>query len=167
KCQGLLVGDADGNGLDDLICPYNYGGDQTRTFVQFAFETFMTQWISHHPLIQPQFNVASCRTLQAGDINGDGRVDLLCPYDYGNGATTTFVQYLNGAIHTSWQQASNLIPAGNFDMNRCRPLMAGDVNGDGRVDLICPYDYGDASTATFVQLSQDFRILLPGIFREE
>ncbi len=41
----------------------------------------------------------------------------------------------------------------SFALDLCKSLQVGDVNGDGYTDLICPYDYGSASTATFVQLS--------------
>ncbi len=166
RCGALLVGDADGNGLADLICPYHYDGDQTRTFVQYSESDRLTGWTVMQGDFQTQFDLARCRTLQSGDINGDGRTDLLCPYDYGNAATTTFVQLSNATSYTDWQLASTPIGAGNFDLNRCRTLLAGDVNDDDRVDLICPYDYGEAATATFVQLSSPFfRVLLPSVVR--
>jgi hypothetical protein len=162
-CQALLVGDADGNGYDDLLCSYNYGGDQTRTFVQYSLGNSLTGWTAMQDQIQTQFNVASCRPLVAGDLNHDGRADLICPYDYGGGSTATFVQMSLGSEYTPWQRATETIPAGNFDLNRCRTLMSGDADGDGHTDLICPYDYGDASTATFVQAAQIYRVALPAI----
>ena len=30
------------------------------------------------------------------DVNGDGKTDLICPFDYGNGSTQTIAQILTG-----------------------------------------------------------------------
>ncbi len=99
------------------------------------------------------FALDLCKSLQVGDVNGDGYTDLICPYDYGSASTATFVQLSDGASFSGWTTWAARTGNGAFALDLCKSLQVGDVNGDGYTDLICPYDYGSASTATFVQLS--------------
>ncbi|MCA9868756.1 MAG: VCBS repeat-containing protein [Anaerolineales bacterium] len=162
RCRNMQAGDASGDGYDDLICTYDYGGNQARTFVQRSSSTAFTGWTSQHATLQSQFNLGFCRPLVSGDVNGDGRLDLICPYDYGL-STRTFIQLSGPSVYTLWMAAST----GNdqFDLDRCTTLQVGDVDGDGHTDLYCPYDYGDISTTTFVQRAAAYRAVLPAVIR--
>ena len=155
RCRTIESGDADGDGLDDLICAYNYGGATTRTFVQFSQTNRFTGWTNQHPTLISQFELDLCRPLLSGDINGDGSTDLICPYDYGLN-TRTFVQLGPGPGQTTYTPWINWTGAGNnqFDLDRCaNGVQVGDANGDGLADLLCAYNYGGATTRTFIQLS--------------
>jgi len=151
RCRSLQVGDANGDGWDDVICPYDYGGNQNRTFVQFSAGSSLTSWASQHPSLLSQFDLNRCQPLLSGDVNNDDRTDLICTYDYGGNQTRTFVQPSSGMGNVGWQAWSP--SATQFDINRCRSVQVGDANGDGWDDVICPYDYGGNQNRTFVQFS--------------
>ena len=154
RCKTLQAGDINGDGLTDLVCPYDYGSASTATFVQISDGESFTSWTTWAPRTpEGNFALDRCKTLQTGDLNGDGLTDLVCPYDYGSASTATFVQISDGESFTSWTAWAPRTPEGNFALDRCKTLQTGDLNGDGLTDLVCPYDYGSASTATFVQLS--------------
>ena len=161
RCRSVQVGDANGDGQDDVICPYDYGGNQNRTFVQFSDGASLTSWTSQHPTLLSQFDLNRCQPLTLGDINADGRADLICAYDYGLN-TRTFVQFAENPF-TSWQIASP--NSEQFDLDRCRSAQAADVDGDGHTDLFCPYDYGGNENRTFVQRAASYRSILPTVIR--
>ena len=152
RCTTVVVGDANGDGLDDLICPYNYGGNQTRTFVQFSDGDSLTGWQSQRPTFQEQFDLGRCTAVLGGDVNNDGETDLICPYNYGGNQTRTFVQLSAGKGEVGFGSWTGPDFQNQFDLDRCRQLTEGDINGDGFDDLVCVYDYG-VSTRTFVQWS--------------
>lgn len=155
NCKNLLVGELNGDNLTDIICPYDYGNGSNATFVQTTVGNTYFQLSPYSPVQPPNtFELTQCNTIQAGDINGDGATDLICPYDYLNGGTTTFVQMgsLTGGF-SAWQQAGPASPANTFDLNKCLSMRIGDVTGDGGADLICPYQYDNDETITFVQMS--------------
>jgi FG-GAP-like repeat/FG-GAP repeat len=68
----------------------------------------------------------------AGDVNGDGKMDLICA-NYGDNTLTVLTNNGSGSFATS-----GIYGVGNKPASVC----AADVNGDGKMDLICA-DYGD------------------------
>ncbi|ASJ73876.1 hypothetical protein IMCC3135_18985 [Granulosicoccus antarcticus IMCC3135] len=154
SCSDIVAGDVNGDGKTDLLCPYDYGKEATTTFVQLSSGTTSSAWTPWSPDHGTgSFAVGSCSDIVAGDVNGDGKTDLLCPYDYGKAATTTFVQLSGGMTSNEWTPWSPDHGADTFAVRSCKDIVAGDVNGDGKTDLLCPYDYGKEATTTFVQLS--------------
>lgn len=152
RCKPLSAADVNGDGKTDLICAYDYGNANTETFVQLSQGNKFAGWQSWSAATGPgKFTLTSCNSLSVADVNGDGRTDLICPYDYGNANTETFVQLNQGGKFSGWQSWSPPTGTGSIDLTLCTPLSTADVNGDGETDLICPYDYGDANTETFVQ----------------
>ncbi len=152
RCKPLNAVDVNGDGKTDLVCPYDYGSANTETFVQLSQGNKFAGWQSWRPATGPgSFALTSCNSLSVADVNGDGRTDLICPYDYGNANTETFVQLNQGGKFSGWQSWSPPTGTGSIDLTLCTPLSTADVNGDGETDLICPYDYGAANTETFVQ----------------
>ena len=159
-CQGgVQAADVNGDGRTDLLCAYRYNRTKNRTFVQLANRNGMLQrWAAWSN--EDTRDIGKCRGgVHAADVNGDGRTDLLCAYQSGHWRNTpaqTFVQLANtnstsGGRWTAWSDESR---AGSFSMSACRWILLGDVNTDGKTDLICPYDYDGRSTLTFVQLAK-------------
>jgi len=95
------------------------------------------------------FDLNRCASLQMLDIDGDGDVDPICLYDYGNGQTRTWVQTMTNRLPGPWVSKSNW--QAGFDVRGCRSVTLFDVNRDGRSDLLCTLDQGLSSTTTFAQ----------------
>ncbi len=128
----LMVGDVNGDGRTDIIYPYTESsalkvrvkfsnGDGTFTATQFVLGDGMTG--------------EAVPKLMLGDVNGDGRTDIIYPYteayqlhvrvkfSNGDGTFTATHNFLGDGMH------GEVVPQ----------LLPGDVDGDGKTDLIYPY----------------------------
>lgn len=125
----LYYGDVDGNGEPDAIC--------------HDFSTG-ARWIaaSHGRLILPAWasTVAFCNGTTGadafvGDFNGDGRTDVMC-HPKTTGIMTIDYADSTGSFHTSgWWSPPN--GAMFWCTQSQQHMVTGDVDGDGRTDLIC------------------------------
>lgn len=116
-----LVGDFNGDGRTDLL--HVTDADYVHPWLSNGDGTFSVTAFQH----APRYNNRSGRWL-AADINGDGRTDL--------------VHLLHDDYIHPWLSNGN----GTFDVKQFRPRpgyavdsgtwMTGDLNGDGRMDLI-------------------------------
>lgn len=131
-CNGgreLLTGDFDGDHVSDLLCHDRTTGQNVIDFGRDGYNGF-----GGTTLTVPNFGWCSHSTgqLHTGDFNGDGRTDLLCHdtttghkwLDYAAATTTIFA----GTDYESWN---------NFCSHVGAKLLVGDVDGNGRTDLIC------------------------------
>ncbi|MEM7126520.1 MAG: VCBS repeat-containing protein [Chloroflexota bacterium] len=136
-----LVGDINGDGLDDLIwnrthAPKNriYVGlaNSNGSFTLLAYnDRFDTNWTGYIPA--------------TGDIDGDGRTDLV--WNRLSERNRTYVGFSNTSINFNlspqWQRTERIW--GDFKM------LTGDVDGDGRTDLI--WNETTEKNRTYVALS--------------
>lgn len=136
--QVLLVGDANGDGRDDLICQNSSGG----TWVDYADSSGRfrgTNWsrTSDASADNAWCSISSSRKLFLGDTNGDGRDDLVC-HD-SSGRTWVDLADSSGRYRgTNWSRTSDA----SADNSWCSigtnfTLYLDDVDGNGRDDMIC------------------------------
>lgn len=154
----LDVADVTGDGRADLVTQhdngngYVYPGKSDGTFGSAA-ESF------HETFVNALVDGAGFEAIGVGDVNGDGRADLVSThtdgfaYTYPGAASGTFgsrVESFDGTLPTS------LFGADGFEV--VAPL---DMNGDGRVDLVTVRDgtvrvYPGTSAGKFTSAVESF-----------
>ncbi|WP_288407226.1 SpvB/TcaC N-terminal domain-containing protein, partial [uncultured Herbaspirillum sp.] len=149
QCKLLTVGDVDSDGKSDFICVMDFGGDKTTTFVQISQGSSVTKWLDWGS--QGGMPLGLCKLLTVGDVNGDGRPDLICELDDGNGYVRAFVQINQGNSFSRWQQWAS---QSGMPLGLCKLLTISDTNGDGKSDLNCVMDFGNGSTTSFARFIQ-------------
>lgn len=143
KAPELEVGDISGDGRADLVLTLSDCRDPVcipgvSTYAQQPGGTFAK---SFHPLINR--NSAGSEGAAIGDVNGDGRSDLTVTVrDDGSAAISTFYQQPDGTLGPALRGPL---------YGDAEPIEAGDVNGDGRADLVTAYR-GWNTLATVPQL---------------
>lgn len=80
------------------------------------------------------------------DIDGDDRADLVSMRNAGGCRTTTVMYRSTGTAFTSTAVTLHDSGAGTYCWERSKPVV-GDVNGDGRDDIITMYDHSATDSA--------------------
>jgi len=152
--QQTLTGDFNGDGKDDWALVQSYPQSQTvvqvRPSIGNVYATDSVWWdsgLGNFNLLAVQNNVC------AGDFNGDGKDDIAMMYDYGNSQAAVYVLLSQGSSFSSqvWYAWS----AGAFNANSVTGrFTAGDVNGDGKDDIVMMYDYGNSQATVYAMISQ-------------
>jgi hypothetical protein len=75
--------------------------------------------------------LTDCGTWQVGDVNGDGKADLLHLTNNNPGSVVTWLSKGDGTY-----QVSGFTAASDTCLTHCGVWVAGDVNGDGKTDLM-------------------------------
>ena len=88
----------------------------------------------------PTVSGVSGLTIKTADVNGDGTQDVLIG---GNGSAAVLYGKGNGTF-----QSPVLLTSGSYPLV---DLAAGDLNGDGRMDLVCAIASPNAGIAVFLQ----------------
>jgi surface antigen len=129
----FAVGDVNKDGKDDVIGVYDYGSPNIGVYV-FKSDGADMNWARWSTLDYWDFSRSE---FVAGDVNGDGYDDLVGIYDNG-GSISLWVFKSTGSSFT----VSKWYTSGGWDIKRSK-FLVGDVDGDGRDDVIAVYDYGD------------------------
>jgi hypothetical protein len=91
------------------------------------------------------------------DTLSPAKSDYATAFDFGSGNMGIWVYR---AYYGFWPERWYLSGNGNFELKRCGDrFVSGDFNRDGRTDLACMYDYGNASMGlwTFLSTGSSFR----------
>jgi hypothetical protein len=140
--------DADGDGRDDLLVPHGGGTDiylQTAPG-QFAKPLTLPIFpiVLHHvpnepkahdlsaPKTGPMNLTLSLRPIERRDVNGDQKLDLVC------GAQWFAQKHTGGFDPTPAEVPDDVAPAP--DPDRAMVEIRRDINGDGRLDLVRPFN---------------------------
>jgi hypothetical protein len=130
----VVAADINGDDYVDLVCAnFGAGGGKTLTVLTNdgtgVFGLNATLTVGGGPM-----------SVVAADVNGDGKLDLITANagTNGNGSTLTILTNSgSGGFHLSSTLTVGTDPV-------C--VIAADVNGDGKLDLICANDLGNSLT---------------------
>jgi hypothetical protein len=137
---GLFVAaaDFDGDGRDEIVVSPDRGGGGRVTVlkVEGGRATVSANFFG----IEDQSFRGGAR-IAAGDVNGDGRPDLIVGAGFGGGPRVAIFdgQAVAGATSTPRKLVGDFYAFGGSDAQSLRNgvyISAGDVNGDGRADLV-------------------------------
>src|SRR5262245_16048727 len=119
----VAAGDINGDGVDDIVTGAGEGGGPHVKVFDGRSGQLLDQFMAFDP------NFAGGVRVAVGDITGDGRADIICGAGPGGGAN---VRVFDG---TNMQQASDFMA---YDSTFTGGVFVGvgDINGDGRKDII-------------------------------
>ena len=129
-----LAGDYDGDGKTDLAFPFQ---GETGLTVRLLLSNGDGTW-RQPPEAQTNWRneVQEYPTL-TGDVDGDRRVDLIFPFQEGQGEKGLTVRVLLSNGDGTWASLQDRVRWG--EGVQAFPTLVGDLNRDGRIDLIFPF----------------------------
>lgn len=102
---------------------------------------------------KPDDRTAHLRTDLSGDVNGDGRSDMITVYNYGNSSTAIHV--LDAESDGGFRPPKEVWTSARASFDAARAKWAsGDFNGDGLTDIAAFYGYGDGTVAMWSFITQ-------------
>ncbi len=124
---GWLTGDVNGDGKTDLIQPWNNNG-------RLGLNVYTSNGTGYDLSFSSSDMGAGVSALVTGDVNGDGKTDLIQPWN-NNGSLGLIVYTSNGTGYSQTWSSPNMGQGAT-----AITWLTGDVNGDGKTDLIQPWN---------------------------
>jgi hypothetical protein len=131
----LTAGDFNADGRVDFAVGATYAGSYGRVYIFYNDGSIPTTAATADVTITGQSGNSFGTALATGDLNADGRIDLIVgDYYYGASPGRVYIFYNDGSIPTTAATADVII-SGESNSYFGRALAIGDFNADGRIDL--------------------------------
>jgi hypothetical protein len=127
----VAVGDVNGDGKADVIAGQDAGGSPRVRVFSGANGGVLYNFTAYDTAYRGGVRVA------AGDVNGDGKADIITAPGAGIAAIVKVFSGANGSLLSSFQALGAGFSGGAF-------IAAGDVDGDGRADIVTGSGSGSA-----------------------
>jgi len=149
----LLAGDFNNDGKDDIaaVCELSISSTQMRILVNLSNGSKFTGWRTWYGTTNLNAFSFGFR-LDVGDVNGDGKDDIVGIYRNANGSANEYAFVSDGTKFTAstWHYwSSTQVNTSNISGR----FAVGDYNGDGKADTSFMYRYPSSQTRIFVQIS--------------
>jgi hypothetical protein len=141
----VAVADVDGDGFNDIICAAGPGGGPEVRVFSGRDGSLLQDFFAFTPTFAGGVYVA------AGDVNGDGKADIICGAGAGGGPQVSVFNGADDKLLTSFFPFPVSFTGGVR-------VAAGDVNGDGLADIICGAGPGGAPEVAVFN-GKDFSLL--------
>lgn len=143
------AGDVNGDGFADVIVGSSTWNETIgRAYIFYGGPNLYSKPAAEADVIlsgESYWNFFGNSVAAAGDVNGDGRADVIVGNSGGMGGLVG-IFYGGTTLHSKPASEADVVLTGGYDYFGYSVASAGDVNGDGRSDVIVgAYDY-DAST---------------------
>src|SRR5262249_40123812 len=119
----VAAGDVNGDGIPDIITGAGPGGGPHVEVFDGATNVILYSFMAYDPAFLGGVSVA------AGDVNGDGLDDIITGAGPGGGPHVKAFSGKDGSLLTSFFAYSSIFFGG---VN----VATGDINGDGRIDIV-------------------------------
>jgi hypothetical protein len=119
----VAVGDVNGDGIPDLITAPGFGGGPHVKVFDGATGAELRSFMAYTP------NFSGGLFIAAADVNGDGFVDIITGAGFGGGPHVQVFSGRDGSLIHSFFAFAPELTSGVI-------VAAGDIDGDGRADII-------------------------------
>ena len=119
----IASGDVNGDGFDDIIVGADAGGGPDVKAISGRDGAFIEGFFAYDMRFTGGVRVA------AGDVNGDGKADIICGRGAGGGPNVTVFNGASGTILSSFFAYTPSFTSGLY-------VAAGDLNGDGKAEIV-------------------------------
>jgi formylmethanofuran dehydrogenase subunit C len=146
----MTAGDFNADGKTDLtVGAYGYSTNTGRVYIFYNDGSVPTTAATADVVITGETtNNYFGYSLASGDFNADGKTDLAAgAYGYSSNIGRAYLFYNDGSIPTTAATADVIITATNYDSFGIS-LTAGDLNADGKTDIIAGADGYSGGTGT-------------------
>lgn len=131
----IAAGDVNGDGFADIICGADQGGGPNIT----VFDVHAGKRLLSFFAYDPRF-IGGVR-VSAADVTGDGRADIVAGAGPGGGPNITIFSGTTGAMVRSFFAYDPRFTLGIY-------VSTGDVNGDGKADILAGAGVGGGPNVT-------------------
>jgi uncharacterized protein YkwD len=125
----VATGDVTGDGYDDLVVAAGIGGGPHVKIFNGRTGELVREFMAYESSFRGGVSLA------VGDVNGDGRADIVTGTGMGGGPLVKIWSGLSGAMLSSYYAYDSQFRGGVT-------VAAGDVTGDGKADVITGAGYG-------------------------